>query len=52
MFPIYETSLKNDMDWSDHFETHKLDMLLESDEHKNKDGKFVNIHEVFLIIRL
>jgi hypothetical protein len=31
-----EKSLKNDMDWSDHFETHKLDMLLESDEDKNK----------------
>jgi hypothetical protein len=43
------------MDWSDHFETYKLDMLLDSDKNKNKEilieridknGKFVNIHEV------
>jgi hypothetical protein len=25
------------MDWSDHFETHNLDMLLGSDENKNKE---------------
>jgi hypothetical protein len=25
------------MDWSDHFETHKLDMFLDSDENKNKE---------------
>jgi hypothetical protein len=35
-----EKSLKNDMDWSDHFETHKLDMLLESDEDKNKKNLY------------
>jgi hypothetical protein len=37
MFSKQETSLKNDMDWSDHFETHNLDMLLGSDENKNKE---------------
>jgi hypothetical protein len=37
MFSKQETSLKNDMDWSDHFETHKLDMFLYSDEDKNKE---------------
>jgi hypothetical protein len=24
------------MNWSDHFETHQLDILLESDENKNE----------------
>jgi hypothetical protein len=54
------------MDWSNHFETHELDMLLGSDKDKNKEiliencrskwvdknCKFVNIHEGGLTLRL
>jgi hypothetical protein len=38
------------MDWSDHFETHKLDMFLDSDEDKIMHNKQINFQSFINVL--